>query len=156
MGVDFAPKRDNHHAMRIESQNELIATRGDVWALLEEPRHLADWWPGYATIRPDRRGLAEGARWQVVRGTTPGLLRRPGGEGMVVIAKVEPGLRLVWRDLQQGFTADIRLEPAPEGNTRATLILEAPWWRLVAEGLRSTPRQALARLHALCQTAASL
>jgi hypothetical protein len=26
----------------------------------------------------------------------------------------------------------------------------------VAEGLRSSPRQALARLHALCQTAASL
>ena len=48
------------------------------------------------------------------------------------------------------------LEPAPEGNTRATLVLEAPWWRIVAEGLRSTPRQALARLHALCQTAASL
>jgi uncharacterized protein YndB with AHSA1/START domain len=156
MGVDFAPKRENQRAVRIEAQKELIALRGDVWALLEEPRHLADWWPGYATIRPDRRGLAEGARWQVVRGRVPGLLRRPGGEGMVVIDTVEPGLRLRWQDLQQGFSADLRLEPAREGNTRATLVLEAPWWRIVAEGLRSTPRQALARLHALCQTAASL
>ena len=142
--------------MRIEAQKDLIAQRGDVWALLAEPHHLADWWPGYSTIRPDRRGLTEGARWQVVRGSAPGLLRRPGGEGMIVIAKVEPGLRLAWRDLQQGFTADIRLEPAREGNTRAMLVLEAPWWRLVAEGLRATPRQALARLHALCQTAATL
>jgi hypothetical protein len=75
---------------------------------------------------------------------------------MIVITKVEPGLRLAWHDLQQHFDADIRLEPAPEGNTRATLVLEASPWRLVAEGLRSTPRQALARLHALCQTAASL
>ena len=54
--------------VRIEAQTELIATRRDVWALLAEPQHLADWWPAYATIRPDRRGLAEGARWQVVRG----------------------------------------------------------------------------------------
>jgi uncharacterized protein YndB with AHSA1/START domain len=142
--------------VRNEAQKELLAQRNDVWALLAEPRHLADWWPGYSVIRPDRRGLAEGARWQVVRGSTPGLLRRPGGEGMVVIETVEPGIGLGWRDIQQHFTADVRLEPAPEGNTRATLILEATWWRIVAEGLRSTPRQALARLHALCQTAASL
>ena len=142
--------------MRIQAQTELIATRGDVWALLAEPQHLADWWPDYSTIRPDRRGLAEGARWEVVRGRTPGLLRRPGGEGMLVITKVEPELRLAWRDLQQEFEAEIRLEPAPDGHTRASLVLEAPAWRVVAEGLRSSPRQALASLHALCQTAASL
>jgi uncharacterized protein YndB with AHSA1/START domain len=148
--------RDNHGVVRIEAQTELIATRADVWELLAEPQHLADWWPDYSTIRPDRRGLAEGARWQVVRGSTPGLLRRPGGEGMLVITKVEPERRLVWHDLQQDFDAEIRLEPAPEGHTRATLVVEAPAWRIVAEGLRSTPRHALARLHALCQTAASL
>lgn len=133
-----------------------MAIRGDVWELLAEPRHLADWWPGYTTIRPDRRGLAEGARWQVVRSHAPGLLRRPGGEGLIVVTKVEPGLSFAWHDIQQAFDADIRLEPAPEGNTRATLVVEAPGWRIVAEGLRPLPRQALARLHALCQTAASL
>lgn len=142
--------------VRVEARTELLATRGDVWDLLAEPRHLADWWPDYTTIRPDRRGVAEGARWQVVRGSTPGLLRRPGGEGMVVITKVEPGHELAWRDLEQHFDADLLLEPAPEGYTRATLVVEAPAWRIVVEGLRSTPRQALARLHALCQTAASL
>jgi uncharacterized protein YndB with AHSA1/START domain len=142
--------------VHVEAQRELLATRSDVWALIEEPRHLSDWWPGYATIHPDRRGLAEGARWRVVRGYAPGLLRRPGGEGVVIITGVEPGVRLSWQDLQQRFSADLLLEPAAEGHTRATLALDAPWWRLGLEGLRPAPRQALARLHALCQTAATL
>jgi uncharacterized protein YndB with AHSA1/START domain len=142
--------------VRIEAQRELLAVRGDVWSLMAEPRHLSDWWPGYTTVRPDRRGLAEGARWQVVRSDTPGLLRRPGGEGTIVVTRLEPGLRLGWRDVQQSFDADLRLEPAADGHTRALLTVEAPWWRVIAEGLRPTPRQALARLHALCQTAATL
>jgi uncharacterized protein YndB with AHSA1/START domain len=142
--------------VRIKAQRELLASRGDVWSLLAEPRHLSDWWPGYSTIRPDRRGLAEGARWEIVRGGAPGLLRRPGGEGLIVVTVVEPGLRFAWRDVQQAFVGEILLEPAASGHTRATFTLEVPWWRLVAEGLRSAPRQALARLHALCQTAAGL
>jgi hypothetical protein len=142
--------------VRIEAETELIAARGDAWALLAEPHHLSDWWPGYTSIRPDRRGLAEGARWQVVRGGEVGLLKRPGGEGLIVITAVEPERRLAWEDLQQRFAADLRLELAPGGNTRALLAVEAPAWRAVAEGLRPLPRKALARLHALCQTAATL
>jgi uncharacterized protein YndB with AHSA1/START domain len=142
--------------VRIKAQRELIAARDDVWALLAEPHHLSDWWPGYTTIRPDRRGFAEGARWQVARNAAPGLLRRPGGEGLIVLTAVEPPLRLAWHDLQQRFEAEIRINAAPGGQTLATLTVEAPLWRLVAEGLRPTPRQALARLHALCQTAADL
>ena len=142
--------------MRIEAQTELLATRADAWALLAEPHHLSDWWPGYVSIHPDRRGLAEGARWQVVRGGAVGLLKRPGGEGLIVIKAVDPERRLVWEDIQQRFSADLRLEPAPDGNTRAALAVEASAWRAVFEGLRPLPRQALARLHALCQTAATL
>jgi uncharacterized protein YndB with AHSA1/START domain len=142
--------------VRIEADKELIATRPEVWALLAEPRHLSDWWPDYTAIRPDRRGFAKGARWQVVRSNTPGLLRRPGGEGTIVVTTVEPDLQFGWHDLDQHFDAVVRLEPAPSGHTRATLTVNAPPWRIVAEGLRSSPRQALARLHALCQTAATL
>jgi uncharacterized protein YndB with AHSA1/START domain len=141
--------------MRIEASRRLLARRDDVWALLAEPYHLSDWWPGYTAVRPDRRGLAPGARWTVVRSSSPGLLRRPGGEGMIVIDSVEPTLSLVWRDLEQGFTATIAIANA-DGETDATLSLEAPWWRLFVEGLRSAPQQALARLHALCQTADAL
>jgi uncharacterized protein YndB with AHSA1/START domain len=142
--------------VRIEAQRELIAARGDVWKLLSEPHHLSDWWPGYTTVRPDRRGLAEGARWQVARGSAPRYFRRSGGEGLIVVTAVEPPVRLGWRDLQARFDAEIRLEPAPDGHTHAFLTVDAPWWRLVVEELRPTPRRALARLHALCQTAASL
>jgi uncharacterized protein YndB with AHSA1/START domain len=142
--------------VRIEAQTELVAGRADAWALLSEPHHLSDWWPGYTSVRPDRKGLAEGARWQVVRGGEVGLLKRPGGEGLIVVTAVEPERRLAWNDLEQGFSAEIRLEPAPDGNTRATLTVEASPWRAVAEGLRPLPRKALARLHALCQTAATL
>jgi uncharacterized protein YndB with AHSA1/START domain len=148
--------RDNHTALRIEAQTELLAARPDVWALLAEPRHLSDWWPGYTSIRPDRRGLAEGARWEVVRGGSIGLLRKPESEGIVVITVVEPEFRLAWHDVQQEFTAELRLEPAVDGMTRATLSVDSPGWRAVLEGLRPLPRQALARLHNLCQTAASL
>jgi uncharacterized protein YndB with AHSA1/START domain len=142
--------------VRIEARSELIAARADAWALLAEPHHLPDWWPGYTSVRPDRRGVAEVARWQVVRGGDVGLLKRPGGEGLIVITAVEPERRLAWQDVQQRFTAEIVLEPAAEGNTRVILTIEAPTWRAIAEGLRPLPRKALARLHALCQTAATL
>jgi uncharacterized protein YndB with AHSA1/START domain len=142
--------------VRIEAETELLATRSDAWALLSEPYHLSDWWPGYTSVRPDRRGLAEGARWQVVRGGEIGLLRRPGGDGLVVITAVEPEQRLAWQDVEQQFSAEIRIEPAADGKTRATLRIEASTWRAVAEGLRPLPRKALGRLHALCQTAATL
>jgi len=141
--------------VRIVAERELLAPPEDVWALLAEPYHLSDWWPGYASVHADRRGVAEGARWQVARSRAAGLLRRPGGEGMVVLTAIEPLRRLGWRDLQQGFAAEIQLA-ATDGRTLAALTLEAAWWRLDLEGLRRAPRQALARLHALCQTAASL
>jgi uncharacterized protein YndB with AHSA1/START domain len=141
--------------VKLVATRRLLAAREDVWALLAEPYHLSDWWPGYTAIRPDRRGLAARARWTVVRSATAGLLRRPGGEGMIVIESVEPTLGLAWRDLQQGFRAEIGVATV-EGGTDATMTVEAPWWRLVVEGLRGMPERALARLHELCQTADSL
>lgn len=126
-----------------------------MWKLLQEPFHLSDWWPGYTAIRPDRRGLQNGARWTVVRSSTPGLLRRPGGEGVITITDVAEGSGFAWHDVQQHFDAHIAVAAAANGS-HATLVVEAPPWRLFAEGLRRLPDQALARLHALCQTAAGL
>jgi uncharacterized protein YndB with AHSA1/START domain len=141
--------------VRVAATRELLAPPDDVWALLSEPYHLSDWWPGYATVHPDRRGLAAGARWQIARSRQTGLLRKPGGQGLIVIEAVEPGRALAWRDLEQSFRAEIRIARSVE-NTRAAITLDASWWRLYTEGLRSAPQDALARLHALCQTAATL
>ena len=142
------------NGVRVKAATELLAPPGDVWALLAEPRHLSDWWPGYRAIRPDRRGLEVGARWEVVR-SQEGLLRRPGEEGLVAITAVEQNRRLAWQDVQQRFTATVDLE-GDGGQTRARVTVEAPWWRMLVEGLRLAPKEALSRLHALCQTAAGL
>ena len=142
------------NGVRVKAATELLAPPGDVWALLAEPRHLSDWWPGYRAIRPDRRGLEVGARWEVVR-SQEGLLRRPGEEGLVAITAVEQNRRLAWQDVQQRFTATVELE-GDDGQTRARVTVEAPWWRMLVEGLRLAPKEALSRLHALCQTAAGL
>src|SRR4029079_19519900 len=135
---DAAPRarRPGLARVRIEAETELLAARSDAWALLSEPFHLSDWWPGYTSVRPDRRGLAEGARWQVVRGGEIGLLKRPGGEGLIDLTAAETEQRLACQDVQSQFTAEIRLEPAPDGNTRAILTIEASPWRAVTEGLR--------------------
>jgi uncharacterized protein YndB with AHSA1/START domain len=140
----------------ISASRELLSPRQEVWALVAEPYHLPDWWPGYTGVRPDRRGLAHGARWTVMRAQAPGFLRRPGGEGLIVLEEVALGLELRWHDVQQGFDAGVALANAGEDRTLATAYVDGPWWRLVVEGARGLPEQAVQRLHDLCQTAAAL
>jgi uncharacterized protein YndB with AHSA1/START domain len=133
----------------------LLASREDVWAIVAEPYHLPDWWPAYSGVEPDRRGLAEGARWTVLRSRTPGFLRKPRGKGLIVIQRVSPGEELAWLDVAQNVEAGLRLEDEGRG-TRATAFVDGPFWRLLAEGARGLPRLAVARLYDLCQTATSL
>jgi uncharacterized protein YndB with AHSA1/START domain len=141
--------------VRAEESRSLVAPREDVWALVAEPFHLPDWWPGYTGVEPDRRGLAENARWKVVRGRRPGLLRKPLGTGLIVVRRVTPGRELAWHDLAQMVEMGLWLDD--EGReTKATAWVEGSPWRLYAEGARLLPRYALARLHDLCQTASAL
>jgi uncharacterized protein YndB with AHSA1/START domain len=139
----------------ITASRVLVASREDVWALVAEPYHLPDWWPAYTGVEPDRRGLAEGARWTVLRSRTPGFLRKPRGKGLIVIQRVSPGEELAWLDLSQNVEAGLRLEDEGRG-TRATAFVDGSLWRLLAEGARGLPRVAVARLYDLCQTATSL
>ena len=92
----------------------------------------------------------------MTRGAAPGLLRRPGGQGLIVILRVVPNLELRWHDVEQGLEAGIRLARISANRTEATVSISAPWWKLTLEGARGLPRQALQRLHDLCQTAARL
>ena len=140
----------------VEATGELLSERPDVWALVAEPYHLSDWWPAYTGVRPDRRGTAENARWQVVRSTRPGFLRRPEGEGLIVLTRVLDGWELRWHDVNQGLDAGVTLDNAGSGRTKATTFVSGPWLRLVAEGARGLPEHALTRLRDLCQTAAAL
>jgi hypothetical protein len=138
-----------------ETSQVLPVSRETAWALISEPYHLPDWWPGYTGVEPDRRGLEENARWTVVRGSRPGFMRKPRGTGLILIRRVSTGSELAWHDLGQKLDMGVRLEDEGRG-TRATAWVSGAAWRLYAEGARSLPAKAAARLHDLCDTASGL
>jgi uncharacterized protein YndB with AHSA1/START domain len=138
---------------RASASRELLAPRDDVWAFIAEPHHFPDWWPGIAGVRPDRRGFAEGARWQVQGTDRPTLFRRATSSGLFLIRTIDPPRRFAWTLTGNRIDAELRLEEASATRTIATLELSAPWLFGFSRGL---PGKALTRLHALCQTAAEL
>jgi hypothetical protein len=138
---------------RASAARELLAARDDVWSFIAEPHHFPDWWPGIGGVQPDRRGVAEGARW-AVRGTElPTLLRRSTSSGMLLVTGVQIPERFAWTLTGDHIDAELRLEERGPDRTIATLDVEAPWLYGFS---RALPRRALTRLHALCQTAAEL
>jgi uncharacterized protein YndB with AHSA1/START domain len=138
---------------RVSASRELLASRGDVWSFVSEPRHFADWWPGLAAVRPDRRGFAEGSRWELHTANRPTLFRRATTSGMLLVRAVQPPERFAWTLTGDHIDAELHLEAHGDDRTVARLELDAPW--LVGLS-RALPRRALTRLHALCQTAAEL
>ena len=138
---------------RASAARELLAARDDVWSFIAEPHHFPDWWPGIGGVQPDRRGVAEGARWSV-RGTElPTLFRRSTSSGMLLVTGVQIPERFAWTLTGDHIDAELRLEERGPDRTIATLDIEAPWLYGFS---RALPRRALTRLHALCQTAAEL
>jgi len=142
--------------MRSEATRDLNASRADVWGFLAEPHHLSDWWPGITSVRPDRRGFAPGARWEVSGPNTPTLFRKAYASGMLLVREVEPYLRASWYLTAERLTVEIALAAIDERHTRARLTVDGRWRPEALGRPRALPREALARLHALCQTAASL
>ena len=139
--------------MRIQASRELLASRQDVWGFLTDPYHLPDWWPGVGGVQPDRRGAAAGARWQVVTGREPTLFRRPETTGTLVVTAADPPRLFAFHLALDKLDVRLELEATAPERTRATLTVEGPW--LIAYR-RTLARRALIRLHALCQTAATL
>ena len=114
---------------RVEATGELESERRDVWALVAEPYHLPDWWPAYTGVEPDRRGLAENARWQVDPQHLPGPPPQAGGRrGVIVMTRVLGGRgSCSWHDPKQGIDAGVLLDNAGTGRTRATTFVAGPW-----------------------------
>ncbi|MGD0716105.1 MAG: SRPBCC family protein [Gaiellaceae bacterium] len=146
---------------RYAADRVLLAPIDDVWAFLAEPYNLGDWWPGIAGIEPDRRGLAPGARWQI-RGSDilasspilpfvgPGMFRRPGAAGTLLVTEVVHGRRIAFQLVSERIEVELELEPVDAARTRVGLVVEAGWGTL----RRSFPQRALARLYDLVQTGA--
>jgi hypothetical protein len=142
--------------MRAEASRDLDAPRADVWGFLAEPYHLSDWWPGISSVRPDRRGLAPGARWEVVGPSRPTLFRKAYASGLLLVREVDPYRRAFWYLQAERLSVEIVLDAIDAARTRARLAVEGPWRPEAFGRPRALPREALARLHALCQTAAGL
>jgi len=138
---------------RASASRELLASREDVWTFIAEPHHFADWWPGVAGVRPDRRGVAEGARWEVQTADRPTLFRRATSSGMLLVRRVHAPELFAWTLTGDHIDGELRLEERDPERTLALLVLEAPWLYGFS---RTLPRRALTRLYALCQTAAEL
>ena len=136
---------------RVQASRELLAPREDVWAFVSEPYNLPDWWPRLGGVQPDRRGLAPGARWHIQGDTQPTLVRRPEAVGMLLVRAVEPPRLLAFHLTGDGMDVELELEEESADRTLATLRIDGGW--LIGLS-RALPRQALSRLHALCQTAA--
>jgi uncharacterized protein YndB with AHSA1/START domain len=142
--------------MRAEASRELLASRADVWSFLAEPYHLSDWWPGITSVRPDSRGFAAGARWQVVGPSMPTLFRKAYAEGLVLLREIAPYERVAWYLTAERLDVEVRLAALEPDRTRVTVAVEGVWRPEAFGRPRALPAEALKRLHALCQTAASL
>jgi uncharacterized protein YndB with AHSA1/START domain len=134
-----------------QATRELLAPREDVWAFLADPYNLSDWWPGIGGIQPDRRGLAPGARWQIVGNDRPSFFRKPSMSGMLLVLAVEVGRRVVFQLTGERLDVELTLAAPRPDRTNVRLVVSGP----ALVGLkRSLPSKALDRLHALVQTAA--
>jgi len=142
--------------VRVEAARELLAPREDVWALLAEPFHLSDWWPGVHGVRPDRRGLAAGARWEVIGPPQPTLFRRAHAKGLLLVTQVDLHEGVAFRLLADRLDVEVRLRATAPDRTLAKVAIEGPWRPEILGRPRRLPKEALRRLHALCQTAESL
>jgi uncharacterized protein YndB with AHSA1/START domain len=140
--------------VRREATRELLAPRADAWAFLAEPHHLADWWPRVQGVRPDRRGLAPGARWEVVAGEQLSVTSWRSPEKhpkTLLVREVEPYERWAWH-LTGPVPIDVEVRLAAAGPDRTEVTVAVEGNRLARPDRLA--RQAVERLHDLVQTAA--
>jgi uncharacterized protein YndB with AHSA1/START domain len=133
---------------RFAADRTLLAPLADVWAFLAEPYNLPDWWPGVSGVQPDRRGLAPGARWQVLGPDRPSYFKKPDAAGTLLVLDVVPMRRIAFQLTGQRLDAELELEQLDESRTHAALVVDAPLLTV----RRSLPHQALGRLYSLVQT----
>jgi len=132
----------------VRASRELLASPEDVWHYLSEPYHLSDWWPRIATVEPDRRGFAAGSRWRV-RSSEPTYFRRTASEDTLLVQEARPMSIFAFELVQARLKAELVLEQTGPAVTNAELSVSGP---LLFGFSRSLAKDALDRLHDLCQT----
>jgi len=133
---------------RFAAERTLLAPLEDVWTFVAEPFNLPDWFPGVSGVQPDRRGLAPGARWEVLGPDRPSFLKKPDASGKLLVLEVVPMRRLAFQLTGQHLDAELDLADVEGRQTQATLVVDAPFLTV----RRAFPHQALSRLYDLVQT----
>jgi hypothetical protein len=83
-----------------------------VWAILAEPLHLPDWWPGVLAVEPDKRGFAPGARWGATVTRRNPFLGARRVETALLLRDVELYERWTWHLVSSRLDVEIRLRAA--------------------------------------------
>ena len=132
---------------RYAASRTLPAPVEDVWAVLADPARWPDWWPGLVGAEPTvRRALAPGAHWQLVGTDRPSLFRRPQLSGSLLILDVVPLERIAFQLSGEHADVELDLRQDEDGQTQASLAVEAPRFGGIG---RTLPSQALSRLAGL-------
>ena len=97
------------------------ASRAEVWAILAEPLHLPDWWPGLLAVQPDRRGFAPGARWGATVTRRNPFRRARRVETALLVRDVELYERWTWHLASERLDIEVRLRPVGEQETEVTV-----------------------------------
>ena len=142
--------------MRWQASRELLASREEVWSFLAEPYHLSDWWPGTSAVRPDRRGLAVGARWEVEGSTFTPFIGTRASKSLLLVRRVEPPGLAAWYLTSPRLEVEVHLQEAAPDRTLATVVVEGAWRPEILGPRSRLAQSAVSRLYALVQTAASL
>ena len=121
--------------------------------MLADPARWPEWWPGLVEAAPSvRRALAPGAHWNLEGTNRPSFLRRPQLGGSLLFLDVVPLKHVSFQLTSEHAEVELDLTPVEDGETQATLAVEAP--RFGGMG-RNVPSQALAGLAALVRPAAA-
>jgi uncharacterized protein YndB with AHSA1/START domain len=105
-----------------QSATEVVpASCAEVWAILAEPLHLPDWWPGLVAVQPDRRGFAPGARWGATVTRRNPFRRARRIETALLLRDVERFERWTWHLASERLDVEVRLRSSDEHATEVTV-----------------------------------
>jgi hypothetical protein len=115
--------------------------------VLEDPVRWPEWWPGLVSVQSSvRRALAPGAHWSLEGTEQPSFRRRPQLGGSLLFLEVVPLTRIAFQMTGEHVEVELDLEPVEDGQTQATLGIDAPRFGGMGRTVGSEALSKLAKL----------
>ena len=105
--------------MTFSATERIPAPRAEVWAVLAEPLHLPDWWPGLLAVEPDRRGFAPGRALGGHRDEPQPFLGSRRVETTLLLRDIDLYERWTWHLVNRRLDVEIRLRAAASTRPRS-------------------------------------